>query len=42
VTAALWADAGYDFYRLHGASGARTLDGALTTMSFGFSVGTDL
>jgi hypothetical protein len=48
VTASLWADTGYDFYRLRpGASPDRlgsarpTIDAGLSTLSFGFGVGTD-
>jgi Outer membrane protein beta-barrel domain len=44
VTAAIWADTGYDFYRLHPGGRLQagpTIDAQLTSMSMGFSVGTD-
>ncbi|MGN6108392.1 MAG: hypothetical protein ACTHU0_25025 [Kofleriaceae bacterium] len=45
VTAAIYADAGFDFYRLH--PGGRldatpAIDARFTTLSFGFSIGSDL
>lgn len=42
VTAALWADAGYDFYRLHRQDQrGPSLDAQVTTLSFGLAVGSD-
>lgn len=44
VTAAVWADTGYDFYRLHPGgrlAAGPTIDAQLTSMSMGFAVGTD-
>jgi hypothetical protein len=42
VTAALWADAGYDFYRLHPSfERGPTVDAQLSRMTFGFAVGSD-
>ena len=44
VTAAVWADAGTDFYRLHRRGrfeAGPTIDARLTSMSLGFAVGTD-
>ena len=44
VTASIWADTGYDFYRLHPGgrlSAGPTIDAQLTSMSMGLAVGTD-
>jgi hypothetical protein len=40
VTAALWVDTGYDFYRLHGPS-PTAVDAQLTHLTGGFAVGND-
>jgi hypothetical protein len=44
VTASLWADAGYDFYRLHRGGkleAVPAIDAKVTSMSIGFAVGSD-
>src|SRR5207244_10566540 len=40
VTAALYLDDGYEFYRLHGPAPV-AVDAALTHMTLGFAVGSD-
>jgi hypothetical protein len=40
VTGALFIDSGYEFYRLH-SRGARSIDAQVTSMTFGFAVGSD-
>lgn len=44
VTASLWADAGYDFYRLHRGGkleAVPAIDAKVTSMTIGFAVGSD-
>ena len=41
VTASLFIDDGYDFYRLHDGDGRASIDAQITHLSGGFSVGTD-
>lgn len=40
VTAAVYVDNGYEFYRLH-RSGDRSIDAQLTNLTLGFAVGSD-
>jgi len=40
MTAALWLDSGYEFYRLHGDKPV-AIDAQLSTLTFGFAVGSD-
>jgi hypothetical protein len=40
MTAALWLDSGYEFYRLHGDRPV-AVDAQLSTLTFGLAVGTD-
>ncbi|HEY5935518.1 MAG TPA: hypothetical protein VIU61_12800 [Kofleriaceae bacterium] len=40
VTAAVFVDSGYEFYRLH-RSGNRSIDAQVTNMTLGFAVGSD-
>ena len=40
MTAALWLDSGYEFYRLHGDR-PTAIDAQLSTMTFGFALGSD-
>lgn len=40
MTAALWLDSGYEFYRLHGDKPV-AVDAQLSTLTFGFAVGSD-
>ena len=40
MTAALWLDSGYEFYRLHGDK-PTAIDAQLSTLTFGFAVGSD-
>ena len=40
MTAALWLDSGYEFYRLHGDK-PTAIDAQLSTLTFGLAVGSD-
>jgi hypothetical protein len=40
MTAALWLDSGYEFYRLHGDR-PTAIDAQLSTLTFGFALGSD-
>ena len=40
MTAALWLDTGYEFYRLHGDK-PTAIDAQLSTVTFGFALGSD-
>jgi hypothetical protein len=40
MTAALWLDSGYEFYRLHGDK-PTAIDSQLSTLTFGFALGSD-
>jgi hypothetical protein len=40
MTAALWLDSGYEFYRLHGDR-PTAIDSQLSTLTFGFALGSD-
>ena len=41
VTAALFLDNSIDVYRLHDRYGSRAVDAQLSSLTFGFAVGTD-